>query len=36
MEFYQIDSKSMLKSQVLSETNARSKRKIEVKSHDVE
>jgi len=36
MEFYQIDSKSMIKSQVLRETYAIKVKKIEVKSHDVE
>ena len=36
MEFYQIDSKSMIKSQVLRKVNGMKVMKIEVKSDDVE
>ncbi len=36
MEFYQIDSKSMIKSQALRKVKRIKVKKIEVKSHDVE
>lgn len=35
MKFYQIDSKSMIKSQVLLKINIEIQRNIEVKSYDI-